>query len=161
MDTELITDWVSSVWGTRPGCRMRSLRVLDSFRAHSADEVRKSTKQNKYRSSHDNRRACILAHGSNSMSPSIILSRQRCGNISVSGWLTVNIYTYPTGRLCDVSLMMYFLFRNSRNSSQNSSQTLESRYFSFGNLQEFLKWPPKVGFFDSSLFFSCFYMVMS
>ena len=45
MDTELMTAWVSSVWGTRQGCRMRSLLLLDSFKAHLGDEVRKSIKK--------------------------------------------------------------------------------------------------------------------
>ena len=53
--------------------------------------------------------------------------------------------------------MVYFLFRNSQNSSQNSSKTLGNRYFSFGNLQEFSKWPPKVVFF---LTVACFFVFL-
>ena len=44
-DRDIMTDWVSSVQGTRSGCRRRSLLVLNSLRSHSADEVRKSIKK--------------------------------------------------------------------------------------------------------------------
>lgn len=43
MDDELVLDWIKSVWQNRPGAMLakRSLLVLDSFRGHLTDRVKK------------------------------------------------------------------------------------------------------------------------
>jgi hypothetical protein len=41
MDTNLVRDWIKTVWGRRPGgVSRRSLLVLDAFRAHTSDDVK-------------------------------------------------------------------------------------------------------------------------
>ena len=45
MESRLVVDWLKVVWARRPGGRRRNMLVLDAFRGHVTDEVKKQVKE--------------------------------------------------------------------------------------------------------------------
>ena len=95
MDDNLVKDWLRTVWGRRPGAlTKKSLLVLDAFRCHKTDMVKKELRQMKSS-------LAVIPGGMTSMlqpldvsinKPMKTLLRKRCND-----WYSDGAHTFTAG----------------------------------------------------------------